>query len=97
MVEGKWTARTAGGNHALPTFMNNPMWRVLIDKESNRANAAKAIFKATLMAIDLAGNLETVKAMNLKLVRADGEGRVYELSRTFSIAEVFTKLFSNVC
>ncbi|KAG0148456.1 hypothetical protein CROQUDRAFT_41464, partial [Cronartium quercuum f. sp. fusiforme G11] len=87
-IVSKWTSRTAGGNHALATFMNNPMWRVVIGNATHqRAGASHHTFKATLTAIDAEGEVESGKPVNVKLVRAEGDGRVYDVERRDLVAD----------
>ncbi|EGG03841.1 calpain-like protease palB/RIM13 [Melampsora larici-populina 98AG31] len=87
-VEGKWTTRTSGGNHSLTTFMNNPMWRVTIGEAKDRTKlTSKKTLRATLFACDEAGDVDSGKALNLKLVRADGDGRVYDVERRDLVAD----------
>lgn len=87
-VEGRWTARTSGGNHSLTTFMNNPMWRVTIGAEKDRsASTPNKTLRVTLIAFDEAGDIDAGNALNVKLVRADGDGRVYDVERRDLVAD----------
>ncbi|MBW0469200.1 hypothetical protein O181_008915 [Austropuccinia psidii MF-1] len=80
--EGQWATRTSGGNHALPSYMNNPMWRIGINgPSSSGSNTRKTVFQASLMAIDDQGAVDSGKSVNIKLVRAGDDGRVYDIER----------------
>ncbi|KNZ64465.1 calpain-like protease palB/RIM13 [Puccinia sorghi] len=36
-VEGQWSPKTSGGNHALASYSNNPMWRITIEEGTQGA------------------------------------------------------------
>ncbi|KAH9811680.1 calpain-like protease palB/RIM13 [Melampsora americana] len=87
-VEGKWTTRTSGGNHSLTTFMNNPMWRVTIGEANDRTtSASNKTLRATLIGCNEAGDVDSGKALNVKLVRADADGRVFDVERRDLVAD----------
>jgi hypothetical protein len=70
-VSGRWTEKSSGGNHSLPTFMNNPQYRLELTPPPSTSSDAF---------VDLVVSVETEKEVpiNVKLVRMHGE-RVFEL------------------
>lgn len=89
-IEGQWTPNTSGGNHALPTYANNPMWRITIEEAesavaSDRLKRVK--FRARLTTINANGGLDARKPVNIKLVRSGGDGRVYDVERRDLMAD----------
>jgi len=89
-VEGQWSPKTSGGNHALASYSNNPMWRITIEEGTQgatRDESARAKFKACLTTIDPNGGLDTRKPVNIKLIRSGGDGRVYDVERRDVVAD----------
>ncbi|OAV99768.1 hypothetical protein PTTG_11706 [Puccinia triticina 1-1 BBBD Race 1] len=88
-LEGQWTPKTSGGNHALATYSINPMWRITIEERSSseRNESGKGKFRASLTTIDASGSLDTRKPLNVKLIRSSGDGRVYEVERRDVLAD----------
>jgi calpain-7 len=68
-ISGKWSERTAGGNHTYHTFMNNPQYSIKISPLPGQ----------TSLLADLSITCETTKelSVNIKVVRSD-RGRVAE-------------------
>ncbi|KAH9462212.1 hypothetical protein Pst134EB_006128 [Puccinia striiformis f. sp. tritici] len=89
-IYGQWTAKTSGGNHALATYSNNPMWRITIEEGrpgSTRNESRNFKFKACLTTMDPNGGLDTKKPVNIKLMRSGGDGRVYDVERRDLVAD----------
>ncbi|KAI9620012.1 hypothetical protein H4Q26_013994 [Puccinia striiformis f. sp. tritici PST-130] len=89
-IDGQWTAKTSGGNHALATYSNNPMWRITIEEGrpgSTRNESRNFKFKACLTTMDPNGGLDTKKPVNIKLMRSGGDGRVYDVERRELVAD----------
>ncbi|KNZ58271.1 hypothetical protein VP01_1961g4 [Puccinia sorghi] len=67
-VEGQWSPKTSGGNHALASYSNNPMWRITIEEGTQgatRDESARVRFRACLTTIDPNGGLDTSKPVNI--------------------------------
>ncbi|ORY40903.1 hypothetical protein BCR35DRAFT_327462 [Leucosporidium creatinivorum] len=64
-LQGSWTEKTAGGNHACATFLNNPQYRVSLSSLPERPNLRG----------ELSIRCDTSKdtPVNVKLVRRKGE------------------------
>ncbi|KAA1121605.1 cysteine protease [Puccinia graminis f. sp. tritici] len=89
-LEGQWTPKSSGGNHALATYASNPMWRITIEDErrgSVRNESGNVKFRASLTTIDANGGLDTRKPLNVKLIRSGGDGRVYDVERRDVVAD----------
>ncbi|PLW22911.1 hypothetical protein PCASD_12020 [Puccinia coronata f. sp. avenae] len=89
-IEGQWTSKTSGGNHALATYSSNPMWRITIEGEklgAARDDSARVKFRASLTTIDPNGGLDTRKPVNVKIIRSGGDGRVYDVERRDVVAD----------
>ncbi|KAM0793367.1 hypothetical protein ACM66B_000822 [Microbotryomycetes sp. NB124-2] len=65
-LEGSWDGKTAGGNHACPTFLNNPQYRVKVLSDPNKP-AARA-------RIDVGAQVTNGVSLpiNVRLVRGGG-------------------------
>ncbi|CAH7686030.1 hypothetical protein BY996DRAFT_4583076 [Phakopsora pachyrhizi] len=92
-VTGRWTAKTAGGNHSLSTYMNNPMWRITIENKNQSATGSsngelkRANFRASLTFVDDQKGTVLSKSLNLKLARAAGDGRLYDVDSRDLVAD----------
>lgn len=64
-VAGKWSERSAGGNHTCATFMNNPQYRIVVSPDIARPNVLA----------ELSITCETAMGtpVNVKLLRGKGE------------------------
>ncbi|KAK4702130.1 hypothetical protein P7C70_g4096, partial [Phenoliferia sp. Uapishka_3] len=68
-ISGKWSDRSAGGNHTCASFSNNPQFRIDLIPVSGKPNMNGKI--------SVAGRASQDSTINVKLVRARGE-RVYD-------------------
>ncbi|KAI5480067.1 calcium-dependent cysteine-type endopeptidase [Pseudohyphozyma bogoriensis] len=77
-LAGRWTERSAGGNHTCPTFMNNPQYRVVL-------SAAVGGTADALADLNVVCEAEKEMPVNVKLVRMRGE-RVSEFEERDLVA-----------